>query len=133
MKTEVDFLSDFTLQLHVLFIRIVKSELEKFQYMKYKECECDLVVALYRDKGKQENAGSLGYLHEVQVYTVLYIQLPNTIPWERRSDRIKHKGKSKLGRISNICYARQVAGTATWLKALHDVPSTSLAKARSGS
>ena len=49
MKTEVDFLSDFTLRLHVLFIRIVKSESEKFRYMKYKECERDLAVALYKD------------------------------------------------------------------------------------
>ena len=50
MKTKVDFLSDFTLWLHVLFICIVKSESEKFRYMKYKECECDRKVALYRDK-----------------------------------------------------------------------------------
>ena len=49
MKTEVDFLSDFTLRLHILFIRIVKSESEKFRYKKYKECERDLAVALYRD------------------------------------------------------------------------------------
>ena len=50
IKTEVDFLSDFTLQLHILFICIVKSELEKFRYMEYKECERDHKVALYRDK-----------------------------------------------------------------------------------
>ena len=131
MKTEVDFLSDFTLQLHVLFIRIVKSESEKFRYMEYKECERDRKVALYRDKEKQENAGSLG--HFVQVYTVLCTQFPNTILRERRSDRINHKGKSKSGCASNIHYARQVAGMATWLKALYDVPSTGLAKARSGS
>ena len=74
--------------------------------MEYKECECDRKVALYRDKEKQENAGSLGYLYEVQVYTVLCIQLPNTILQERRSDHINHKGKSKLGRMSNIHYAR---------------------------
>ena len=133
MKTEVDFLSDFTLQLHVLFIRIVKSEIGEVSVHEYKECERDRKVALYRDKGKQENAGSLGHLHEVQVYTVLCTQLPNTILQEIRSDRINHKGKSKSGRASNIRYARQVAGTATWLKALHDVPSTGLAKARSGS
>ena len=133
MKTKVDFLSDFTLWLHVLFICIVKSESEKFRYMKYKECECDRKVALYRDKGKQENAGLLGHLHFVQVYTVLCTQLPNTILRERRSDRIKHKGKSKSGCTSNIHYARQVAGMVTWLKALHNVLSTGLAKARSGS
>ena len=73
------------------------------------------------------------HLHEVQVYTVLYTQLPNTIPREIRSDRINHKGKSKSGRASNIRYARQVAGMVTWLKALHDVPLTSLVKARLGS
>ena len=106
MKTEVDFLSDFTLRLHVLFICIVKSESEKFQYKKYKECERNLAVALYRDKEKQENAGSVGHLHEVQVYMVLYTQLPNTIPRETRSDRINHKGKSKSGCASNIRYAR---------------------------
>ena len=133
IKTEVDFLSDFTLQLHVLFIRIVKSEIGEVSVHEYKECERDRKVALYRDKGKQENAGSLGHLHFVQVYTVLCTQLPNTIPREIRSDRINHKGKSKSGRASNIRYARQVAGTATWLKALHDIPSTGLAKARSGS
>ena len=132
MKTEVDFLSDFTLQLHVLFIHIVKSESEKFRYMEYKECERDRKVALYRDKGKQENAGSLGHLHFVQVYMVLCTQLPNTILRERRSDRIKHKEKSKLGCVSNIRYARQVTSTVTWLKALHDIPLTGLAKARLG-
>ena len=62
IKTKVDFLSDFTLQLHVLFIRIVKSESEKFWYMEYKECERDRKVALYRDKEKQENTESLGHL-----------------------------------------------------------------------
>ena len=101
--------------------------------MEYKECERDRKVALYRDKGKQENAGLVGYLHFMQVYTVLYTQLPNIILWEIRSDYINHKEKSKLGHASNIRYARQVASTATWLKALHDVPSTGLAKARSGS
>ena len=101
--------------------------------MEYKEYKCNLVVALYRDKGKQENIGSLEYLHKVQVYMILYIQLPNTILWEIRSDHIKHKGKSKSGHASNIRYARQVAGMATWLKALHDVLSTGFAKARSGS
>ena len=50
IKTEVDFLSDFTLQLHVLFIRIVKSEIGEVSVHEYKECERDRKVALYRDK-----------------------------------------------------------------------------------
>ena len=106
IKTEVDFLSDFTLQLHILFIYIVKSELEKFWYMKYKEYECDCKVALYRDKEKQENAGLVEHLHFVQVYMILYIQLPNIILQEIRSDYINHKGKTKLGHTSNIHYTR---------------------------
>ena len=100
--------------------------------MEYKECERNLAVTLYRDKGKQENAGSLGHLHFVQVYTVLCTQLLNTILWEIRSDCINHKGKSKLGCMSNIHYTRQVASMVTWLKALYDVLLTGLAKARLG-
>ena len=91
MKTEVDFLSDFTLQLHVLFIRIVKSEIGEVSVHEYKECERDRKVALilktidFRVKGKVQgvffrvftrdtalNLGLVGWVKNLPVCPTLF-------------------------------------------------------------